>query len=151
MTIGIATPRKIVADRAANLGSIYHLTKKIIRFQITEGRKKRTALLMTAGDSILTWRFECALRASNMFPEPDELNQDETKSFEAVLVTERSVTYYDNAYAPFEFEWVAIGVGSAFARGLMVAGMSPEDAVRQTCQHVAGCALLGMEPDVETL
>lgn len=151
MTIGIALPRKIVADRAANLGSVYHLTKKIIRFQLSEGKKKRPALLMTAGDSILTWRFECALRAGNMFPEPDAINSDDGKTFEAALVSERGVVYYDSAYAPFEVDWVCIGSGGDFARGMVIAGKSAEDAVRETCKYVAGCSLMGMDPDVETI
>lgn len=151
MTIGIAVPGKIVSDRAVNLGDVFHLTKKIIRFTLPDGRKKTPALLMTAGDSALTWRFECALRAGNMFPEPSETNANADVNFEAALVTRRGVTYYDKNFAPYEVDWVAIGTGGDFARALVIAGQTPEEAVRTTCQHIAGCSLMGFEPEIEVI
>lgn len=151
MTIGIALPRKIVADWALDLSGVLHPSNKIMRIELTEGKKKSTALLMTAGDSQLTYRFEMAIRAGNLAPEADELNNDAQLSFEAALVTHRGVTYYDRQYCPADVPWVTIGTGSQYAAALIDAGMTPEDAVHLTCTRIAGCGLMGKSPNVEVI
>lgn len=151
MTVGIALPRKIVADWALDLSGVLHPSNKIMRIELTEGKKKTAALLMTAGDSQLTYRFEMAIRAGNLAPEADDLNNDEELSFEAALVTHRGVTYYDRQYSPADVPWVTVGTGSQYAAALIDAGMTPEDAVRLTCTRIAGCGLMGKEPNVEVI
>lgn len=151
MTIGIALPKKIVADWALDLSGVLHPSNKITRIELTEGKTKTDALLMTAGDSQLTYRFEMAIRAGNLAPEADELNNDDQLSFEAALVTHRGVTYYDAQYCPADVPWVAIGTGSQYAAALIDTGIEPEEAVRLTCLRIAGCSLMGREPNVEVI
>lgn len=151
MTIGIALPGKIVADWALDLSGVLHPSNKIMRITLTEGKKKSDALLMTAGDSQLTYRFEMAIRGGNLAPEADDLNNDDDLSFEAALVTHRGVTYYDAQYCPADVPWVTIGTGSQYAAALIDTGLDPVEAVRFTCLRIAGCSLMGREPNVEVI
>lgn len=147
MTTIIAMSDRIIADRAMTIGSTRVRICKIFHTTIDE----QPALFATAGDSRLTLRFEMAMRSGNLLPEPDELNDDEDLSFEAVLVTHRGVTYYDKNYAPYDVPLVAIGSGSDFARGAMAAGATPEVAVQLASEFVEGSHLMGEDVHVEVL
>lgn len=147
MTTIVALPDRIIADRAMVVGSTRVRICKIFHTTIDE----QPALFATAGDSRLTLRFEMAMRAGNLLPDPDELNDKDELNFEAVLVTHRGVTYYDRNYAPYDVPLAAIGSGSDFARGAMAAGATPEKAVELASQLVDGSHLMGEEVHVEIL
>ncbi len=117
----------MVADSQLNTGDVTIPVAKL--FALPGG-----GVLGTAGDSRLTELFERAVRGGAR-PEISDAGEDE--SFQAVLLDQSGLYYYDKFFARYEVknaDFVCIGSGGMVAKSWMLSGASPEKALKKVMQ-----------------
>lgn len=127
MTTIIATPTAIYSDSNVNAeGSVFR-AKKIYRI--------RNKLVGCAGDNGPITAFLDALRKGRKPKMPDSLPED-GRDLSALVVDKKGIWHFDDAFtADLVLEpFMAVGSGGDAARGAMMAGATPEQAIEIACQ-----------------
>ncbi len=127
VTTIVATRRAMYSDSQLNTGDVAIPVIKL--FRIPGG-----GLLGTAGDSRLTELFERAMRAGQR-PEIPDAGEDEY--FQGVLVDRTGLYYFDKFFARYQVhnaDFVCIGSGGMVAKSWMLAGATPEEAMKKAMQ-----------------
>ncbi len=123
MTTIIATRSALYADSQLNMGDA---TIPVVKLFALPGG----GILGTAGDSRLTELFERAAR-DGLPPEIPDAGEDEC--FQGVILDKSGLYYFDKFFARYEIcdaDFVCIGSGGMVAKSWMLAGATPEDAMK---------------------
>jgi hypothetical protein len=127
MTTIIATPTAIYSDSNVVDSNAVFKAQKIFRF--------RNRLVGCAGDADMCLAFQEGMRLGRKPKIPPKTDEEE-RNFNALVVDKKGIWHFDSTFSgdlvlePF----MAVGTGADAARGAMMHGASPEQAVEIACR-----------------
>lgn len=132
MTTIVATPQALYSDSNVTDGTAVFSAQKIYRL--------RGKLVGCAGDGPMIGFFLDAFKRGTkrvkMSPEYKASIPEDERDFSALIVDEHGMWHLDNTFTADLVQelFMAVGTGADAARGAMMAGATPEEAIEIACK-----------------